>query len=77
MGLLAVSFSNEAGQHLVPEPAEQAGLRLIASLRSAGLSYATIAGRLEVEGIKLKLGKTWKPHSVRAIHQRIELTRAA
>lgn len=55
----------------------QAGLRLIAWLRGLGLSNAAIADRLDADGIKSKLGKSWKPHLVRAIHQRIELTGAA
>ena len=77
-GRLPFGFTLAAdGQHLVPDPIEQAGLALIASLRAAGLSYAAIAERLEAESIKPKLGKSWKPHSVRAIHLRAEMMKAA
>jgi len=77
-GRLPFGFTLAAdGQHLVPDAEEQVGLTLIASLRDAGLSYGAIADRLQAEGIKPKLGKSWKAHSVRAIDQRIELVRAA
>lgn len=62
----------EDGNHLISDPIEKAAIDLIVTLRAQGQSFAIIAERLGAEGIKPKMGRTWKPHSVRAIFLRNE-----
>ena len=53
---------SEDGNTLIPEPTEQANIRLILDLREAGLSLRAIASELQARGIKTKQGKAqWSP----------------
>jgi site-specific DNA recombinase len=54
------------GERLLPEPAEQATVALVRTLRSSGQSFRVIASRLNAEGHKPR-GKAWYPTTVKNI----------
>lgn len=57
---------NRAGL-LVVDPAEQATLRQMRTLRESGLSFQRIAEALEGQGIRNRLGRPWTWKRVRAV----------
>jgi len=65
------------GQTLVPNPAEQDGLRVILALRKAGKGRRRIAAVLTKRGITTKTGTAWSPQAVGAILKRQEIKSSA
>ena len=53
-----------------PEPAEQAVIELIVSLRAQGASYRTIVAALETAGHAPRHGRRWHPKVIRDITER-------
>lgn len=58
------------GETLVPNPHEQAGLRVIWALRQEGLGRRRIAATLTARGIPTKTGAPWRPQAVGRILKR-------
>ena len=69
-------YDSEGGR-LVANPAEQAVLGFIRSMRDGGLSYARIAAWLNHEEIPAKQGGIWHPMSVRSVLQTSERLKGA
>ncbi len=58
---------NGDGRTLYPVPEEQASVARMTAWRAEGASLATIADRLNAEGIAPKRGAQWFPSSVRSV----------
>jgi len=58
-----------ADKELVPDPAEQTGIRRIRRMDRDGLSLRAIAAALEAEGIPAKRGGEWYPATVARVLQ--------
>ena len=54
------------GTHLEGHPAEQEIVRLVALLRSGGMSYPKIAAELDARGLRPR-GKAWHPQTIKNI----------
>ena len=62
--------SGGRGADSIPDPAEQATVDRIMSLRSAGTSYRGICAALEAEGLPPRRAARWDPATVRRIAER-------
>jgi site-specific DNA recombinase len=70
-GAPPVGFASVDGE-LVPDPAEQAIIRLVRKYRALGLSLRAIAERLNLAGHKPKRGKKWYASIISRILKRKE-----